>query len=324
MSFRPSRPWPLLGALAGAGVIVFDAVLFSMLGVDVRLAERDAFLLMMAVFGGGFVVLGWALGVIAVRRERARHDADIIAAQLAALEEHQQRLVQAEKLAAIGRLAASVAHEVRNPLGVIKSSASLAGEAVADDQGARKALRFVVEECDRLDAMITALLAFARPAPLQVGDVEVDGLLDRAAHLAAEEAARRGLEFARIDGDLPAALRGDPDLLCQVIFGLVVNAADAVGAAGRITLRGSRGVDALVVEVADDGPGVAPDARDHLFEPFFSTKASGTGLGLATAARIVEAHGGALELVEGAGLGPDGAGACFRLTLPVAGPGVAA
>ena len=315
--FRPSRPWPLLGVLAGAAVIAFDALLFTLIGVDVDLGGEDAFPLMMCVFGTGFIALGWALGALAVRRERARHDAQVIAAQLAALEVHQQKLVQAEKLAAIGRLAASVAHEVRNPLGVIKSSASLAEEAVpADDAGAKTALRFVVEECDRLDAMITALLGFARPAPLHVGPVDVDALLDRAAHLAAEEASRRGLDFVRSDGALPTELRGDPDLLCQVIFGLVVNAADAVGADGHIALR-SAGGDAFVVEVADDGPGVPADARDRLFEPFFSTKETGTGLGLATAARVIEAHGGALELIDGAGLGPNGAGACFRVTLPV-------
>ncbi len=320
-SFRPSRPWPLLGALAGAFIIVVDAVFFFVLGVEANLAGRNAFPLMMAVFGSGFIALGWALGALAVRRERARHDAATIAAQLGALEEHQRRLVQAEKLAAIGRLAASVAHEVRNPLGVIKSSAGLAEEAIpADDPDARRALSFVVEECDRLDAMITGLLAFARPAALQVASVDMDSLLDRAAHLAADEAERRGLRFERLPSE-PAQLRGDPDLLCQVIFGLVVNAADAVGESGHIALRALPGRSKLVVEVADDGPGVPLDARAHLFEPFFSTKSEGTGLGLATAARVVQAHGGALELVDGAGLGPLGAGACFRLTLPVGGPG---
>ncbi len=320
-SFRPSRPWPLLGALAGVAAIAVDTVLFLALGVEADLGGRNAFPLMMTVFGAGFIALGWALGALAVRRERARHDAATIAAQLEALEEHQQRLVQAEKLAAVGRLAASVAHEVRNPLGVIKSSAGLAAEAIpADDPGARKALSFVVEECDRLDAMITGLLAFARPASLQVADVDVVALLDRAAHLAADEAERRGLSFQRVPGE-PGQLRGDPDLLCQVIFGLVVNAADAVGDSGHIALRAVPTGSALVVEVADDGPGVPLEARAHLFEPFFSTKSEGTGLGLATAARVVQAHGGALELVDGAGLGPSGAGACFRLPLPVGGPG---
>lgn len=319
--FRPSRPWPLLGALAGAAAIAFDTALFLAVGVEADLGDTNAFPMMMTVFGVSFVALGWALGALAVRRERARHDAATIAAQLEVLEGHQQRLVQAEKLAAIGRLAASVAHEVRNPLGVIKSSAGLAEEAIpADDPDARKALRFVVEECDRLDAMITGLLAFARPAALQVGELSVDSLLDRAAHLAADVAERRGVSFERLPSE-PGHLRGDPDLLCQVIFGLVVNAADAVGESGHIALRALSGGDALVVEVADDGPGVPLDARPHLFEPFFSTKAEGTGLGLATAARVVQAHGGALELVDGAGLGPGGAGACFRLTLPFGGPG---
>ena len=111
-------------------------------------------------------------------------------------------------------------------------------------------------------------------------------------------------------------VRADPDLLAQVLLGLLVNAAQAVGTAGRVLVRTGGEAESVWVEVADDGPGVSPQSAPQIFEPFFTTKASGTGLGLATALRIVEAHEGRLELLPGRGAGGGGAGACFRMSLP--------
>ncbi len=113
-----------------------------------------------------------------------------------------------------------------------------------------------------------------------------------------------------------AEISADPDLLCQVVYGLVSNASEALGKGGRIIVRTQRLPDGVRVEVSDSGPGVEPDAAPHLFEPFFTTKATGTGLGLPMAERIAQAHHGSLEFVGGAGAGPDGRGACFRLDLP--------
>ncbi len=181
----------------------------------------------------------------------------------------------------------------------------------------------MTEEVDHLNATITALLAFARPARLKLEEVDVAWILDRARQLTAARTAENGVEVAsRLPGELPEVL-GDANLLSQVVAGLVDNAAEALSAkrgetgGGRIELRAAPARDLLRIEVADNGPGIAEDEAARVFEPFYTTKPSGTGLGLALAHRITDAHGGRLEVVPGAGAGPGHAGACLRLSLPI-------
>jgi len=317
MISAPRSRRALLGALAGFLLGAFDYGIMAVTGVAMTMDGNDVSLAVMSLYAASFAALGYALGRLADARAQARRDAATIRGSLSALEESQQRLVQAEKRAAVGRLAAAVAHEVRNPLGVIRSSASLAADGLRpDDHDGRKALGFVVEECDRLNGMITSLLAFARPRPLDLRDVAIADVVRRARALGEVEAGRHGAALSVTSAqDLPA-IRGDADLLAQLVFGLIVNAAEAAGGGGRVEVRVKPDGGALAVEVADDGPGVPDEAREALFEPFFSTKDGGTGLGLATAARIAAAHRGRLELVDGAGAGAGGRGACFRLSLP--------
>lgn len=219
-----------------------------------------------------------------------------------------------ERLAGIGRLAAGVAHEVRNPLAVIRSSASLLLEGLDPEaEDAHTAGRFITEEVDRLDGFIGTLLDFSRPLAPERAVVELPPLLRRVEILGSDQAARVGFEFAvePVEGQV----EGDEDQLAQALFTLVVNAGEATGAGGRVQLRAAVNGE-VAFEVADDGPGVSAESAARIFEPFFTTKARGTGLGLPMAARIAAAHGGALELRPRAGLGPEGRGACFRLRLP--------
>jgi signal transduction histidine kinase len=313
---RTKRRRGLIGVLAGVAMGLGDMALFSALGVDMRIGGHDVVAGVMGLFIVTYGVLGWVIGRLVEARERAAADARTISEQLQALAASQHALMQSEKLAAIGRLAAGVAHEVRNPLGVIRASASMLEEGSALDDDARQACRFIREEIDRLNGLITSLLAFARPTEPRLASVAPDAVIDRALRLATPEAERRRIALVR---DTPPALpdvRADPDLLAQVLLGLLVNATEAVGEQGRIVVRASADAAAVTVDVADDGPGVAPGNAEQVFEPFFTTKASGTGLGLAMALRIAQAHGGTLELAPGAGAGAGGAGACFRLRLP--------
>ena len=313
---RTNRRWGLIGLLAGVVMGLGDMALFSLLGVEMRVGGHDAVAGVMGLFIATYAVLGWVMGRLVEARKRAAADARTITAQLHALAASQHALLQSEKLAAIGRLAAGVAHEVRNPLGVIRASASMLEEGPGLDDDARQACRFIREEIDRLNGLITSLLAFARPTEPRLSSVALDAVIERALRLAAPEVDRRAIALVRETPPALPEVRADADLLAQVLLGLVVNATEAVAEHGRIVVRASADGAAVTVEVADDGPGVAAGNAEQVFEPFFTTKASGTGLGLAMALRIAHAHGGTLELAPGRGAGSSGAGACFRLRLP--------
>ena len=303
----------LLGGLGGLG----DAAMAVALGFDLTIGGTDVTLAVALFLAVNFAVLCFFIGHFMDARAQVQRDRETIAQQLEALRRSQQVATQNEKLAAIGRLAAGVAHEVRNPLGVIRASASMVQESFDRDDEAFKACDFICEESDRLDSLITALLTFSRPAEPRCAPVRAEKLIDRALEICRLDLEARDIETTRsVVGD--AELLVDADLVSQAIHDLVTNAAEAIGRGGRIEVRVDARPDRVRIEVADDGPGVDAAHAHRLFEPFFTTKASGTGLGLAMTARIAEAHGGNARWIEGAALGPDGRGACFRLEFPTA------
>ncbi|HUU98580.1 MAG TPA: histidine kinase dimerization/phospho-acceptor domain-containing protein, partial [Phycisphaerae bacterium] len=206
----------------------------------------------------GFGALGFAVGRLALARQRAARDAAIIERQLHQLEEAQRSLLQQEKLAALGRLAAGVAHEVRNPLGVIRASASMVQESFSPGEDSYRACEFICEEIDRLNALITALLSLSRPAEPRLASISPENLLDRALHLAGEALGSRGITVVH-EGDGGGEMQGDPDLLSQVLLDLLLNAAEAVAEGGRVVVRLGGDREWVRMEVADDGPGVSPE-----------------------------------------------------------------
>jgi two-component system sensor histidine kinase HydH len=308
MVTRGGRRWDLVGLAAGAALGFADLAVFLAVGLDMRLAGRDVTLLVMATFILTYAAFGWVIGRLMMARRTIQD-------QLEALAASQRAALQNEKLAAIGRLAAGIAHEVRNPLGVIRASAVMVRESFAPGDEAYRACEFIREEIDRLNGLITALLGFARPTEPRLRPVRLDDVVERALGLAADDLGRRGIAVARAADGAPSSVPADPDLLAQVVLGLVTNAAEALGESGRIEIRLARDPAGVALDVADSGPGVPADRASQLFEPFFTTKPTGTGLGLAMAARIVQAHGGSIETVAGRGAGPGGAGACFRIRL---------
>ncbi|HET6921741.1 MAG TPA: ATP-binding protein [Anaeromyxobacteraceae bacterium] len=226
-------------------------------------------------------------------------------AMTAALAEHQARLVQSEKLAGIGRLAAGVAHEINNPLGVVLGYTRLlrkrAEGPLAED------LAVIEEETLRSLEIVEGLLDLARPPRLTVQAVDLRELSDEVVGRLGEA---RQLEGVAVDVRGRGRAAGDAQKLRQVLLNLVRNGAEATGAGGRLEVAVSEADGRVEVSVADDGPGIGAGARDRLFEPFFTTKPRGTGLGLAVSRAIARAHGGELAAVEGA------TGARFVLTLP--------
>ncbi len=312
---------PTLG-LVGGGLLGFvDAIYFSSIDLSAQLGGQQVNPVVVLGFTLTLALFGYILGRLVVARAQAQADRRTIAAQHDALRQSQQALVQQEKLAALGRLVASIAHELRNPLGVIRSATGLLQESTrqgAAPQGMpklRRAAQLVTEEVDHMNATITALLAFARPTALERQEVNLDHMLDRALHLT-EAQARPGIEVERSVAGSPGTVVGDANLLTQLLAGLLDNACAATNGQGRIEVRAVPGPTEMRIEVADDGPGIDAEAALRVFEPFYTTKASGTGLGLALAHHIADAHGGRLEVIEGAGTGPEGRGACLRLSLP--------
>lgn len=320
-SLNTANPrWELWGVLLGLGTGCFDLGLFWLLGERLHLSRAATVGWVTLWFAVCCAALGFVIGRLMRARRREQADGQLIRDQMAALAASQQLALQNEKIAAIGSLAAGIAHEVRNPLGVIRASASMVQESFKPGEDAHRACQFICEEIDRLNGLIAALLAFARPAPLRMQRVALDSVLERALGLAADELRGRGVSVAQ-EGAKRVELDGDPDLLSQVVLSLLTNAVEALDASptarGQIAVRVATAAETVQLEIADSGPGLLPEHATRVFEPFFTTKAKGTGLGLAMALRIVQAHRGVLEVVPGRGAGSAGAGACFRLRLPL-------
>lgn len=215
-----------------------------------------------------------------------------------------------ERLATIGQLAASIGHELRNPLGIIESSLFLIRQrlkrAGMDDAGVEKHLDkagLQVKICGRT---ITDLLELARSRPPRRQRIEAVALFDFAA-----ESAAVG-DGVRIERDVPEGLllHVDPDQMRQVLANLLGNASQAMGGQGRIWISAERRKGGVALRVRDEGPGVPPEHRDHIFDALYTTKPKGTGLGLALCRRILEAHHGELALETST------EGAVFRAWVP--------
>jgi two-component system, NtrC family, sensor kinase len=232
-------------------------------------------------------------------------------AMTAALKEHQDKLVQSEKLAGIGRLAAGVAHEINNPLAVILGYARLLRRK--SEGAAAEDLQVIEEETLRAKLIVDGLLDLSRPMTIEPEPVDVRALCDEAVARLRETRLLEGLAVSVSGG---ARIEGHPQKLRQVVLNLVKNAAEAAGAGGRIEVVVQGAAEGARVIVRDSGPGLSRDARAKLFEPFFTTKDTGTGLGLAVSQGIVHAHGGDIDAQSS----PEG-GAQFTVRLPAVPPG---
>lgn len=221
-----------------------------------------------------------------------------------------ERSARRERLASLGELAATVAHEVRNPLGAIKGYAQLVEEGTGGET-TKRAAQTIRDECERMERTVTQVLGYARDAQPRLEPLELRELLDAELGRLAADAATREVRLVRDYGDQPVELRADRDQLARALGNLVQNALAVSPPDGRVVvgLRAERRQVELFV--ADEGPGVAPEDRERVFEPFFSKRAGGTGLGLALVRRVAEAHGGSVGVAD-----RTAGGAEFVLRLP--------
>ena len=221
--------------------------------------------------------------------------------------------MRAGKLKALGELMAAVAHEIKNPLASIKGAAEAIADEIARDSPRRRLVDIQMKEISRLGQTLERFLSFARPQPVMGGRVDVAELVERVADLVAHRARQQGVEMA-VEKRALLPVTGDSDRLQQVLLNLALNALDAMPEGGRLefVLREERhaGGTEQVIDVRDTGPGIPPEERERIFDPFYTTKEGGTGLGLSISERIVEEHGGYIEV----GSGSDGA--CFCIHLP--------
>jgi two-component system sensor histidine kinase PilS (NtrC family) len=242
-------------------------------------------------------------------------------------------LRRSERLAAVGQLSAAIAHEIRNPLAAISGSIQMlhATASPAGDDESRRLMEIVLRETRRLNALITDFLQYARPGPAKLERVALGELAEEIVKML-ENARASGVEI-RCDVPAELAVRGDAGQIRQVLWNLCRNALQAMpeGGALEISARGDtasaaqasdeegrnardEGEGAIEIVVRDAGVGMPPEVLERIFDPFFTTKTEGTGLGLATVHRIVEAHGGSLRVESAPGLG-----STFRVRLPRAG-----
>jgi PAS domain S-box-containing protein len=238
---------------------------------------------------------------------------------LTRVEQLEERERLRDRLVAVGELAATIAHEVKNPLASIEINAGRLRRKVAEPD-LQQSLTEIIAEAKMANAIVQEVLDFVRPIRLQVERTTVGEALRGAIQLA-ETKARRGDIAVDVDvaNGLPQ-IQGDEHQLMQLFTNLLTNAYEAMDGRGHIVLRampgrlndGGDGRDAVIVECVDDGPGIPADVAEKVFEPFFTTKVTGSGLGLALVRKIVDAHDGKIDLQT-----VSGKGTTIRVTLPV-------
>lgn len=215
---------------------------------------------------------------------------------LTRLKEAESQLQRADRLAAVGRLASGMAHEIRNPLASISGSVQLLLEGEALKEEDTRLMGIVLREADRLAQLLTDFLVFAKPRPPEMKPFRVIALFTELDDILAADPRFKDISL-KIDCQSDAHMTGDRDMLRQALWNLVLNATDAMGGSGNMGLSFDEELKRLCID--DSGPGIMPEIKKTIFDPFFSTKAKGTGLGLATVFSIVEAHGGRIELSTG-------------------------
>jgi signal transduction histidine kinase len=240
---------------------------------------------------------------------------------LTRVEQIEERERLRDRLAAVGEMAAAIAHEVKNPLAGIEVMAGLLRRKIPDIPDAQAVLTDIIAEAKMANAIVQEVLEFVRPIRLQVEHTGIAEALHAAVSLADTKASRGSID---VNVDVPAGLpeiQADHHQLTQLFTNLLINAYEAMESSkGRVVITastmqqddGGEGREAVRIEVQDSGPGMAPDVAEHVFDPFFTTKAQGSGLGLAIVRKIVDAHDGQIDLRTA-----PGSGTLVRVTLPV-------
>ena len=228
----------------------------------------------------------------------------------AQIQKAEEAVRRSDRLAALGQLSAGLAHELRNPLGTIRASSEmLARNVSAENEVAREVAGFITSEVDRCNSLITRFLQFARPLELKLEPADLAQTIDRAVELVQREAPAITIykNYEPEIGPFPF----DAELMERVFYNLLLNAAQATASGGAVTVKTRAADGAAEIAVIDRGVGIGPGQIDNIFNPFFTTKPDGVGLGLAIVAKIVDEHAGKIAVES-----EPGKGSVFRVSLP--------
>ena len=264
-----------------------------------------------------FPIAGFLTYELLEANRAATRKAQLAAAQLAEANQQLQaaeaQVRRAERLAALGQLSAGLAHEIRNPLSTIKGSAEMLLKNVdANGAVAHELAGFISTEVDRTNALVTRFLDFARPLALHLEKTEITEVIDEAVAQVEKHTPPLDVSiYKNYSPDIPPLLI-DRQLIERVLYNLILNAAQASPAQSSVTVKTLQLGQTLEISVIDRGTGIAPKDRESIFNPFFTTKSSGVGLGLAIVSKIVDEHGGQIDVES-----EPGAGSVFRVFLPV-------
>jgi len=251
--------------------------------------------------------VGVLTGTFSDRDRRQRRDLQQTTTRLTEvyreLQQNFEHMKRAERLFAVGQMAAGLAHELRNPLASVAGAAGILQRNARLEPKHQECLEIINKESQRLNRLLTEFLDFARPRAPVYQSLAVDSLIDSVIQLAAHGVGRDTITLQKaVDPDLPP-LEGDPELLKQMLLNLIINAIQAMPAGGEVLVAASLQDTKLLIEVQDQGCGISPESRDKIFDPFFTTKDGGTGLGLPVTHQIVQQHGGILTAKANAGRG---------------------
>ena len=270
-----------------------------------------------------YLIIGSATGVLAENERRQREKTDQALAELRrshdrlreqseALLGAEQELRRADRLSALGELAASMAHEVRTPLASIRGAVEILGDAVPTDDPRRQFVDVLVNETDRLDRYVGTVLEFARPPRPDRTPCDANEIVTSTATLVAKQAKHEGVRLQIACDERVVKDLYDAGLLRHALMNLVLNAIQAMPRGGVLTLKTTAVAEGgVVIDVADTGPGISEEIKDRLFAPFATLRPGGTGLGLSIARRIAEQHGGSLTYESTVGQGT-----VFHMLLP--------
>lgn len=264
------------------------------------------------------IVTGYFASAERQQRQRFEKASKELAVAYQELKDTVNLLMRAARLKSLGELAASIAHEIRNPLGAIKGAVEIIESEIPSVNPKFEFVEVMKREVERLNRLLNEFLKFARPRAPEKSLVDINDLIKSVINFLATQAAKSNVKIIiRLDEELPL-IEIDSEQIRQVLVNLIINAIQAMPAGGNVEIGSGLKKDFVHITVRDYGTGIEADKREKIFDPFFTTKEEGSGLGLAITYQLVKQHGGEIELID-----VNGSGSLFEIRLPIAGqPGV--